>query len=329
MNHWFSTAYNIINLIKENQSEFFIIGSSENADSAIKLVCDEWYVEPRLSSSEYVDFCLCFCQKHDVRLFLPRRGMIEISRRISEFEDIGVTVMVEDYEIMTLFNHKSRAYEYFKANRIGFVPDYYIVDTVDKFLKSYAALKEKYKQVCFKFVKDAGGKSYRLIDNERKGYEALFRKQNTRMTLDDVIDALSERDVFSPIMIMPYLSGEEFSVDCLQTEDGLIMLPRVKDYSKVEQIRFEPKILDMCRCFQEKANLSCPYNIQFKFLGDTPYFLEVNTRMSGGIQMACLATGVNIPNIAVNKMLGNIRHWKLEEKNRKITQVLLPVLLND
>ena len=32
-----------------------------------------------------------------------------------------------------------------------------------------------------------------------------------------------------------------------------------------------------------------------------PYFLEVNTRMSGGIQMACYASGVNIPQLCIEK----------------------------
>ena len=30
MNHWFSTAYNIVNLIKQDDPEFLVIGSNEN-----------------------------------------------------------------------------------------------------------------------------------------------------------------------------------------------------------------------------------------------------------------------------------------------------------
>ena len=37
LNHWFSTAYNIINLLRENNPDFWIIGSNENHESPIKM----------------------------------------------------------------------------------------------------------------------------------------------------------------------------------------------------------------------------------------------------------------------------------------------------
>ena len=47
LNHWFSTAYNIINLIKnDTYFSFYVIGSNENEVSVLKAVCDEWYSEP-------------------------------------------------------------------------------------------------------------------------------------------------------------------------------------------------------------------------------------------------------------------------------------------
>jgi len=327
LNHWFSTAYNIINLIKQDEKDFYVIGSNDNEHSVYKAVCDEWYVEPILKDNEYIEFCLNFCVEHHVDVFMPRRNMVNISKNKSRFEEIGVKVMVEDYAIMSVLNQKADSYELFKKKEIGFVPDYYMVTNVNKFLEAYETLLKNYKQVCFKFVHDEGGKSYRLIDNNRKGYTALFKKQNTRMTLDDVISALSEREEFSPIMIMPYLPDEEVSVDCLKTSSGIVMLPRVKDSTRVERIKYEPQILDMCQDFYDKIGLENPCNIQFKYLNGIPYFLEVNTRMSGGIQMACLASGVNIPNLAVNKIIGINKEWKNNFKETCISHVEVPMLV--
>lgn len=194
--------------------------------------------------------------------------------------------------------------------------------------KHYEDLLRKYKQVCFKFERDEGGKSFRLIDNQRKGYAALFKKQNTRMTLDDVLDALSEREVFSPIMIMPFLPDEEVSVDCLDTEKGLIALPRIKGNNKYELLRFDEDIISICRDFQNKVGLKCPYNIQFKYLDGIPYFLEVNTRMSGGIQMACYASGVNIPQLALKKISGEELDWSCKYEEKILAQVLQPVTID-
>lgn len=327
LNHWFSTAYNIINMIKEGETDFVIIGTNENINSVISCVCDEWYQEPEYESDNYVAYCIDFCMKHKIDIFMPRRGMLEISRNKEKFEAIGTKVMVDDFEIISKLNNKNEAYELFKKLEIGIVPDYRIVSSATEFYDAYLWLKQKYKQVCFKFVHDEGGKSFRLIDNKRKGYEALFKKQNTRMTLDDVMEALKEREKTAPIMVMPYLPSHEISVDCLKTETGLIMLPREKDATRIEKLMFDPQIIGMCEDFYAKVGLEYPCNIQFKYLDGVPYFLEVNTRMSGGVQMACLASGINIPNLAVNKMLGIHKEWKLEKETKLVSHVEVPLVI--
>ena len=254
--------------------------------------------------------------------------MLKISECKDQFERIGVRVMMDDYPIVSTLNHKEKAYRFFKEKNIGTLPDFYIVKTLEEFKNAYEVLLRKYKQVCFKFERDEGGKSFRLIDNQRKGYAALFKKQNTRMTLDDVLDALSEREVFSPIMIMPFLPDDEVSVDCLDTEKGLIALPRIKGNNKYELLRFDEDIINICQDFQNKVGLECPYNIQFKYLDGIPYFLEVNTRMSGGIQMACYASGVNIPQLALKKISGEELDWSCKYEEKILAQVLQPVTID-
>lgn len=329
LNHWFSTAYNIIKLIKEDSKfDFHVIGTNEMDYSVLKQVCDEWYKEPAdAKNEEYIDFCIEFCKEHNVDVFMPHRHLQLVSQYKSRFDEIGVKVLVDDYKIVSILNDKSKSYDYFKNYESICVPDYYVVDTLDDFLKAYNSLVDKYKNVCFKFVKDEGGKSYRLIDNNRKGYSALFKKQNTRMTLDAVTEALSEKERFYPIMVMPFLSGDEISIDCLKTAQGFIMVPRVKGSTRFEKVYFDEKILELCKNVLEQTGLECPCNVQFKYLDDTPYFLEVNTRMSGGTHMTCLASGVNIPNIAVNKLLGVEKDWKIDMTEKIISQVEVPVIL--
>lgn len=327
LNHWFSTAYNIINLIRENNPDFQIIGSNENLDSPIKTVCDEWYQEPVLKGKEYVDYCLQFCKEHSIDVFMPRREMIAISKYKECFSEIGVKVMVDDFKYVDLLNHKDKAYEAFKAECVGNVPDFYMATNIEQFKSAYENLIEKYKWVCFKFVKDEGGKSYRLIDNSRKGYASLFKKQTTRMSIDAALDALSEKESFSPVMVMPFLPDDEVSVDCLMTENGLIVIPRVKDSTRIEKIRYNDEIIATCHSFFEKFPLEQPCNIQFKYLNGVPYLLEVNTRMSGGVQMGVLATGINLPDIAVNKLLGINKPWVENRTEKNVTHVEIPVVL--
>ena len=326
LNHWFSTAYFIINMMREQNPDFSFIGSNENAESPIKMTCDEWYQEPAVKGKEYVDFCLDFCNKHNIDVFMPRRGMVEISKYKSLFEQSGVKVMVDAYPHVSVLNDKAAAYDYFRREGIGEVPDYFIVTNAAQFEEAYKALAEKYGWVCFKFVHDEGGKSYRLIDNSRRGYAALFKKITTRLTYEEALDALSERESFSPLMVMPYLPGNEISVDCLKTSHGTIATPRLKDYSRIERIYFDDALLETCETLLKKIPLECPCNIQFKYLEDTPFLLEVNTRMSGGTHLSCAATGVNIPDIALNKLLGIEKPWALERKEISVTHIETPIV---
>lgn len=326
-NHWFSAAYNIITMLKDANPDYHVIGTNENEQSVISLACDEWYTEPAVKGDKYVDFCLEFCKEHKVDVFLPRREMLSISNRVEEFQSIGVKVMVENYGIASILNHKDKAYEFLKEKGITTIPPYYTVTTIKDFENAYESLANTFDKVCIKFVHDEGGKSFRLIDNNRKGYAALFKKQNTRMTYDAIHEALSERGVFSPLMVMPYLPGDEISADCLSTSKGLIVLPRIKGSTRIERIEFNDDVIEKVVDIYDVIKLQWPCNIQFKYLDGVPYFLEVNTRMSGGVQMACAASGVNIPDIAVNKLLGIDKDWEINRKNQYISQVGIPLVL--
>ena len=49
--------------------------------------------------------------------------------------------------------------------------------------------------------------------------------------------------------------------------------------------------------------------------------------MSGGVQMACLGSGINIPNIAVNKLLGIDKHWTNNYEEKQVSRIEIPVVI--
>ena len=47
-NHWFSTSYRLIELMKQdNEEEIYVIASNKQIDSVIQKVCDEWYQDSK------------------------------------------------------------------------------------------------------------------------------------------------------------------------------------------------------------------------------------------------------------------------------------------
>ena len=325
-NHWFSTVYKLIEMLREEQA-YYIIGTNQFQNAVYRLVCDEFYTEPVLDGEAYADYCLEFCREHKIDVFIPRRHMLSISKRKSDFEALGVRVMADDYDKLVKLNYKTKAYESFRDIESLYIPEYRLVTNANGFKAAYEELRERYRQVCFKFERDEGGKSFRLIDNSRTGYHALFKKQSTRMTFDDAYKALSETEECSPLIVMPYLPGSELSVDGLVTSRGRILIPRIKTSERAERIEYDSSILKMCNDILDRCPLECPFNIQFKYLDDIPYFLEINTRMSGGFQLSSVAGNINILDIAINKLLGNEKEWSISEEDRLITYVELPLML--
>ena len=322
-NHWFSTAYRLIELMKQDENEeIFVIGTNLQIDSVIQKVCDEWYEEPRLSGEEYISYCLDFCKEHEINVFVPRRNMADISKSKERFVSIGVKVMVDDWKAIELLGSKSATYEHFKGYENINIPEYYTVKTADEFAQAYKTLRKNHKQVCIKFVRDEGGMSFRKITENVNEFDRLKVYQGSSISYNDVYSALSTKDEFDELMVLPYLSGLEVSVDCLRTDTGTIAIPRLKSPTRQEKVFYDLEIISMTANILNKVDLEFPCNVQFRYEGDTLYLLEVNTRMSGGLQMSCLASNVNIPNIALNKLLGNDLPWDIDDETEKIVSYI-------
>ena len=328
-NHWFSTAYRLIELMKDDkEEEIVIIGTNLQLDSVIQKVCDEWYEDSPLKGDEYISFCLDFCKKHDIDVFVPRRCMTDVSRCKDKFEEIGVKVLVDDYSVVSLLENKAKTYEFFKNYENVRIPDFYSVTNTQQFTEAYTELRKKYAQICVKFVRDEGGMSFRKITESVNEFERLRIYQGTSISYIDLYSALSTRESFDELMVMPYLEGNEVSVDCLRTPSGTIAIPRIKSPVRHERVVYDKEIIGTTANVLNRLNLQYPCNVQFRYKDGQLYLLEVNTRMSGGLQMSCLASNVNIPNIALNKLLGKEIDWNIDDETDKIVSYIeIPKLI--
>ncbi len=327
-NHWFRTAYSLIELMKQGKENVYIIGSHSCEYSPIRTVCDEWYCEEELPEEEYVEFCLSFCKKHSVDVFVPHRCMTAIARNEERFDAIGVKLLSDDHKKLDLLENKSESYKFFADSKIIAVPDYITVNTAEEFAAAYEKLNGKYGNVCVKFVKDEGGQSFRRVTPKTDMFKGLHHYAEAALSYKMLYAALSTCERFDDLIVMPYLPGCEVSVDCLQTDGGFIMLPRYKGSAHIEKLFFDEEILAMTEEIIKKTDLQYPCDVQFRYLNNKPYLLEVNARMSGGLPMTCAATGVNIPALALQKLLGHGCPMPVFDKCEKIfSNVELPVIV--
>lgn len=334
-NHWFSSAVNIIDLIKRDNPDVVIIGSNERMLSPISTVCDEWYEEPYGSSckdsSIYAENCLEFAKKHNIDVIIPRRGQSALSKWKQAFTDIGKKVMVEDNSVIELFADKGKMYDALGKEAICAIPRYRVVNTRNDFAAAYRALRKHTDVVVCKFARDEGGTSYRFIADTLP-FNVLMGQNIRFVTFGEILAALpAENEMFESIILMPYLSGREVSIDCLKTTSGLIALPREKKHGRIEVVKYSQnkELIQTCDKIINRYGIQWPCNIQFRYDSQNiPYVLDINTRMSGGIQYACAISGINIPSVAYNKLIGVDKPWYQTCKEGYVSHVETPIVLD-
>lgn len=330
-NHWFSTAYHLINLIRDgNPGQFTVIGSSTNSSAIYQRVCEEWYTEPDdLGADEYAAFCLEFCRKHGIDIFVPRRNMTAVVEHYNDFAALGVKVMADtDASKISLLDDKRKTYEFFKTKGSTCVPEIRIAHSLEEFDAAYQELKKVSTRVCYKLVVDEGVRSFRVVDDRMESPSALLEKPGTKVTLAATRRVLGGYDFSIPILLMPYLSEVEISVDCLATSSGDLIIPRYKTGKRYSEVIFSREVMKLCGEMMDLLGMKMPMNIQFKKEQGKLYLLEINPRMSGGLQLSCKASGINLPSIAINQLLDTEVPWGYPNFERqKVANIETPICL--
>lgn len=333
-NHWFSTAYHLINLIRAGSPDkFHFTGSNKNDYAIYKLACDEWYREPeKISAEDYVDFCLDFCREHAINIFVPRRNLTAIAQRLKDFELRGVKVLVgKDARLMKILDDKVATYEFIAAGGLEeIIPPYRLAKSFDEFIQAQDALKTSTNRICYKLAEDEGALTFRVIDDSIEKISALHNMPNMKVTLDAARKILSRYDFKIPLIVMPYLGGQEISVDCLATPRENIVVPRFKTNHRYSEIKFDDAIIDAAEKILSLLKFDVPVNIQFRIHEKKFYLLEINPRMSGGLQLSCLGAGINIPDLAINQLLGVEKIWTPPaKKSCRVAHIETPIILED
>ncbi|MCR5168394.1 MAG: ATP-grasp domain-containing protein [Oscillospiraceae bacterium] len=304
---WFSSAYYICGLIKQNENfDITLIGSSPDRYSIFGKSCDIYFTEPRgMNYKQYLYYCVDFCKKNSIDIFVPKHDLAYITKNRRLFEKNGTKLLVQHTDSdISAADSKSRTYKLIGSAFPQLIPEYYLCRKPGDLRKYYDIIRRKHKRVCYKLDRDEGALSYRLIDNGMYSSRNILKPPENRITLYNAEQNLRHYSFKVPYIIMPFLDGYELSVDCFNNGRDTVMIPRYKSESRYEKIYYDDKMLAICRRIDKLLGYDMPYNIQFRFGGGRPYLLEINPRMSGGMQIGCIATGYNFPSEAINKLMG-------------------------
>ncbi|WP_082075120.1 ATP-grasp domain-containing protein [Desulfosporosinus sp. I2] len=306
-NRCFTTTPKIIQQLLSNpdQQEFKIYISHVCQNNYLQEVADYFEVEPSVNGKEYVDYCINFCHQHKIDVFVPRYNVTTLVNYKEDFEHIGVKVMfIGSSETYQLLENKIETYEALGNTDIVAIPKSFCVKNYKDFEKAYQEIMENDSSACMKPISGIGGNGFKRIIETMTEVDELYLSTSITIAKERIARVLQNSQNVEPFMVMEYLEGDEFSIDCLANEGELVVaIPRKKLDLYRQTIEYRESLIDIAQKLSQRFKLSNLYNIQVKYHKGNVYLIEINTRMSAGIHKSGFA-GVNFLYLAIKLLLG-------------------------
>lgn len=307
-NRTFSSIQAALALIRAGDSHraWTLVVTSTNPQAVAFLPADETALEPRgLKGEAYLAWCLDFCRTQRIDVLLPGKEAALISRHHAAFAACGVRVLsAAAPETLDLLHDKGRFYDTARAATAP-SPAYQPFDSAERFEAAYAMLRSRYSVLCMKPAVSVYGIGFRVIDETRGAFDLLLGDDPYRVDLPSLRRAIQEAAPFKTLLLMPFLAGHEFSVDCVAHAGELLCAVARRKALRTgggQRIVVRADIEQACTDLVAQFGLNGPVNIQFREGDEGLRVLEINPRMSGGIAMACLA-GPNLPYLALKRFI--------------------------
>ncbi|MDB5868118.1 MAG: hypothetical protein JWP96_450 [Polaromonas sp.] len=303
-NKTFSSVGSAIRLIREADvaGDYRIVCSNTNPHAPAFLAAHESAVEPSgLTGQAYLDWCLEFCRERDIAVFIPGKEASMVSGTRARFEAQGTRVLsAASHDMLELLHDKAKFYQTVDCT-LAPTAAFRVVETAGQFDEAYRELRKDHPKLCIKPSVSVYGLGFSVLDEERSSAQLLLQGVPYHIGLQDLQRGFQAMEKFRPMLVMEYLDGQEFSVDCVGDNGRLVCaVPRKKSLvaGQGQIIDMRIDILDSARQLAAAYGLNGVFNVQFREGRNGLGLLEINPRMSGGIAMACLA-GPNLPYLAL------------------------------
>ncbi len=262
-----------------------VITADYNMLSPALYFSDRYYKVPLIKTPNYYDEILKIINKERINLIIPTIDL-ELplwGEKRKELLDNGIFVASSNKTTADICNDKFKTYDFFKRNGFN-TPKTWSETEIGKIKDSDFPL----------FLKPANGRG--SVDT----YKIYNREE---------LDFFLKRYKKKPV-IQNLIKGEEFTVDLISDFKGnvLSIVPRKRllvraGVSDRGVTFYDERIIHDIKLMAEKLKIKGPANIQGFLTDKGIYYIEINPRFSGGIQLT-IAAGVNFMEILVKLAYG-------------------------
>lgn len=304
----FLTLFKSLSEYQKNLEIFICDSNSESFN--LKLFKNSFQAHPA-DSSEYISQILNFCNSNLIDVVIPSSDeeVRSLGRNIKKFKECGIKVLSTSSNLESIFN-KKLFFERVRDHFPEIVPDFIEVKNSKEFEEAYSLLSKRNEKLCVKPAIAHGSRGFKVIQNSSLNLEDFFSKKPNphEISYKELLSTLSQKEEFPSLLLMEYMPGDEYSIDCLETSAGFLSVSRRRDTIKEgicssgEAIKKE----DLQKYSKLLYDLfQIEYNANFQFRYDKngrPKIIELNPRFSGTMEL-CRGAGVDFAKLALDKLL--------------------------
>lgn len=325
------TPFNIIASHRHNRPEIFEFADSVYIEpSASATDSDE---QAELESAEPVmprwQFVLEQAKNNNVKVLLTGRNGIDYEAQREAFDAAGIRLLTGATSVAALeaIDDKFAFMQQCHEHDIP-VAEAWRFDNVAE-LESLLA-RHGHQPLCVKPVTGIFAQGFWRLDTGKEtdarydSFEHLYfteeKKINTTQFINAYANSVMVQERPIPMLLMPYLSGQEYSIDVVcEYGEVLAAITRYKT-GKIQHIGYEQAVMDVVIPLIKVFGCDGIVSVQTKADDDGQHrVLEINSRPSGGIGYTT-HSGVDLTQIAFGYWLGLTAKPKLAD----IAQQIIP-----
>ena len=325
------TPFNIIASHRHNRPEIFEFADSVYIEpSASATDSDE---QAELESAEPVmprwQFVLEQAKNNNVKVLLTGRNGIDYEAQREAFDAAGIRLLTGATSVAALeaIDDKFAFMQQCHEHDIP-VAEAWRFDNVAE-LESLLA-RHGHQPLCVKPVTGIFAQGFWRLDTDKEAdtrydsFEHLYfteeKKINTTQFINAYANSLMVHERPIPMLLMPYLSGQEYSIDVVcEYGEVLAAVTRYKT-GKIQHIGYEQAVMDVVTPLIKAFGCDGIVSVQTKADDDGQHrVLEINSRPSGGIGYTT-HSGVDLTQVAFGNWLGLTAKPKLAD----IAQQIMP-----
>ena len=265
---------------------------------------DHAWREPA-DDAERVQWVLDTAQQQQIKLvWAGRRGQVYEPHRAA-FTAADIDLITGATRLQDLLDLDSKAIFAERCQQAGIpVASGWVVNNGQELSEVIAAQRDQHA-LCIKPVHGIFGEGFwRLID-DLSPFRCFLTPDDRCVNTQLFIDSYAALTKPKPMLVMPYLSGTEYSVDMV-CEAGKVIaaVARDKRDDKSQCLMLEHEVIDLAR--RVVALFGCDGIVNLQSKSDAhgqQHVLEINARPSGGIGYT-MHTGLNLAAICVLRRLG-------------------------